>query len=228
MALGILTAISIFLVLNPEQAKLIQFWDYDVLKSLAPAIWTCFVVCILGNLLPIPTPYSFVVWFAGFQLRDQNLLFPAIVAFFASIGCLVGEMVGYFVGRGTAELTEKEYKTIEELKQTLQEHPRLAPFLIFLFGLTPLNDDLLTVPLGFIKYSFKRTLFYCWLGKLCMVLILAYLPFEIGTGGDSLALSIANLYAVVVLIWLMCRFDWFEIVKKMRKGRKKNSAASNP
>ncbi len=217
VSLAFLTVLTVYFAFHPDQVAVIQFWDYATLKELTPALGTCFVVCIIGNLLPVPTPYSWVVWFAGFNLRAQNLFYPAIVALVASAGCLIGEMVGYFVGRGAAEVTKgREYRTIQQLQTLLARRPRIAPVLIFIFGLTPLNDDLLTVPLGFIKYSARKTMFFCWLGKLGLMLILAYLWFTLPAGEEAWWISMIPLYIVVVTIYMMVKVDWFAVLEKLR------------
>src|SRR4030042_263638 len=164
--LASLTLLTIYFVFHPDQATIIQFWNYNELGELIPALGICFVVCFLANLLPIPTPYVFVVWSAGYNLIKQNIFFPTLVAIVASVGCFLGEVASYLLGRGVAKISKGiEFRTVQQLQALLARHPRLAPLIIFLFGLTPLNDDLLIMPLGFIKYSARKTLFFCWLGK---------------------------------------------------------------
>ncbi len=217
ICLAVLAVLTAYFAVYPERVTSIQFWDYAALQELVPALGTCFVVCVIGNLLPVPTPYSFVVWFAGFNLRAQNIFYPALIALVASAGCLIGEMGGYLVGRGTAEVTKgHEFRTIQQLQSLLARHPRIAPALVYIFGLTPLNDDLLTVPLGFIKYSARKTVFFCWLGKLSMMLILAYLWFTLPVGADAWWVSMLSLYAVVITIYLMIKVDWFAVLEKIR------------
>jgi uncharacterized membrane protein YdjX (TVP38/TMEM64 family) len=92
----------------------------------------------------------------------------------------------------------------------------MAPFLIFLFGLTPLSDDVLMVPLGLIRYSAKKTILFCWLGKFCMMMIFAYNLLNICNliGGESWLLSIITLYILILMIYLFLRIDFLKIRKK--------------
>jgi membrane protein YqaA with SNARE-associated domain len=236
MAEGILLAILVVLALltayfifYPGQAIIIQFGDYSVLQELMPALITTFVVCIIGNLIPIPTPYVFVVWLAGSSLREQNFFFPALVALVASAGCLIGELGGYGVGRGAAEISKgRDFRAIQQLQALLTRHPRLAPAIVFFFGLTPLNDDLLLVPLGFMKYSARKTIFFCWLGKLCMMLVLAYLWFPPPSGEEAWWLSMLSLYAIVIILYLMVKVDWFVMMEKVRAWFTRKAVSPKP
>ena len=227
--LMVLTLLTAYFAVYPDQVAIIQVWDSAALQELAPALCTCFIVCLIGNLLPVPTPYVFVVWFAGFNLRTQNIFFPTLVALVASVGCLIGEMGGYLVGRGVAEASKgREFRTIQQLQTLLTRHPRLAPALVFFFGLTPLNDDLLIVPLGFIKYSARKTVFFCWLGKLGMMLVLGYLWFTLPSGEEVWWVSMLALYAIVIILYLMVKVDWFAVVEKVRARFARDAVPPQP
>jgi membrane protein YqaA with SNARE-associated domain len=175
-------------------------------------------VCLIGNLLPVPTPYTFVVCFSSQPFLEINTLVPFIIGFVASLGCLIGELIGYFVGRGAAELISEDKKeNLKNYQQYLVNHPKLAPLLIYIFGLTPLNDDMLTIPLGLIKYDFKKTIFWIFIGKLCLMLIFAYNLLKICTliGGESWIISIISLYIIVVLVYLMLRVNLIILIRKV-------------
>jgi len=214
----ILTIISIDLLLIEEHRELItNIWGTQTYETdeLYLRLAIVFVVCVVGNLLPVPTPYSWAVCL-GFAYFVVNPFIPFLFGLVAALGCLVGEMGGYIVGRGAAEvISEERAEKLTKYQEYLVEHPKLAPFLIFLFGLTPLNDDMLTVPLGLIKYSAKKTIIWIWLGKLGMMLIMAYNVFGICglLGGETWELSIISLFVIVILIYAMIRID---IVKKIR------------
>ncbi len=175
---------------------------------------------MIGNLLPVPTPYTFVVCFSSEPFRQLNFLIPLLVGFIASLGCLVGEMGGYLIGRGASEVISVERtENLKKYQQYLVDHPKLAPFLIFLFGLTPLNDDMITIPLGLIKYDVKKTIFWIWLGKLGLMLIFAYNLFNICIflGAENWIISIVTLYFTVVTIYLMLKVNFVEIFNRLKK-----------
>jgi len=155
----------------------------------------------------------------------MNPFIPILVAFIASLGCMVGEIGGYAVGRGASGLISRERsQNLEKYQIFLIEHPRTAPLLIFIFGLTPLNDDFITIPLGIIKYSFLKTIFWCWLGKLGLMLIFAYRLFNICSllGGKNWVLSIVSLYLIIIFMYLMVKIDLLAFFKNFVEKRKKD------
>ena len=221
ISLTILTILSLDLLINAAHREVIaNISRYPQFQDLASGLFITFLVCMIGNLLPVPTPYAFVVCFSAQPFREMNVFIPLLVGFVASLGCLIGEMGGYLVGRGTSELISTERsETLKNYQQFLVDHPKLAPLLIYLFGLTPLNDDMITVPLGLIKYDVKKTIFWVWLGKLGLMLIFAYnlLNICIFLGGENWIFSITTLYFTVITVYLMLRVDFIEIFKKLKK-----------
>ncbi|MFX0083030.1 MAG: VTT domain-containing protein [Candidatus Hodarchaeota archaeon] len=217
----IITIISIDLLLNVSHREVIEdISRYEPFQNLGTGLLVTFWVCLVGNLLPVPTPYTFVVCFSSQPFLEINYLVPFIVGFVASLGCLVGELGGYFIGRGASELiSEERTENLNNYQQYLISHPKLAPFLIYLFGLTPLNDDMLTVPLGLIKYDIKKTIFWVFFGKLCLMLIFAYNLLAICTliGGESWIISIVSLYLIVVLVYLMLKVNLVDLIRKVNK-----------
>jgi len=229
----ILTIISIDFLLNESHRVAIEnISKYEPFQNLYHALFITFIVCVIGNLLPVPTPYTIVVCFSSLPFLNLNPFIPLLVGFIASLGCLVGELGGYMVGRGAAEIISEE--RIEKLKKFqlyLVEHPKVAPFMIFIFGLTPLNDDLITVPLGILKYSLKKTIFWCWLGKLGLMLTFAYNAFGLLDslipggmcgiiGGENWILSVVSLYLIVITIYLIVKIDFGKIAIKFIKKNK--------
>jgi len=223
--LGIITLISIDFIINESHREIIEnISKYPQFQDLASGLLITFLVCLVGNLIPIPTPYTFVVCFSSLPFLQINLLIPVIVAFIASLGCLVGELGGYFVGRGaSAFISEEKSQNLKKYQKFLFEHPKTAPFMIFIFGFTPLNDDFITIPLGIIKYSLFKTIFWCWLGKLSLMLVFSYNIINICSllGGENWILSIVSMYMITIILYIMIKIDLLEfynkLVEKIRK-----------
>jgi len=155
----------------------------------------------------------------------MNPFIPIPVAFIASLGCMIGEIGGYAVGRGASVLiSDERSQNLKKYQVFLIEHPRAAPLLIFIFGLTPLNDDFITIPLGIIKYSFLKTIFWCWLGKLGLMLIFSYDLLGICNllGGESWVLSIISLYLIIIFMYLLVKIDLLAFFKNLVEKWKKN------
>ena len=215
--IAILTVISVDLLINKAHQEAIEnISKYEPFQNLGTGLLITFWVCVIGNLLPIPTPYTWVVCYSS-QPFKVNLFIPLLIGFIASLGCLIGEIGGYILGRGTAEIISDERKEkLKKLQQYLIDHPRLAPLLIFVAALTPISDDLITIPLGIIKYSPKKTIFWCWLGKFGLMLIFAYNLINICNliGGENWILSIITLHVIVILIYSMFRINLLKVKEK--------------
>ncbi|MFX0029293.1 MAG: VTT domain-containing protein [Candidatus Hermodarchaeota archaeon] len=213
-----ITILSIDLILNATHRKIIEdISKYAPFQNLGTGLLVTFWVCLVGNILPVPTPYTFVVCFSSQPFLQINHFVPLIVGFVASLGCLIGELVGYLVGRGASELISEEgAENLKKYQQYLINHPKLAPLLIYLFGFTPLNDDMITIPLGLIKYNFIKTVFWIWLGKLSLMIVFAYNLVRICTliGGESWIISIISLYIIILLVYLMLKVDILELLRK--------------
>ncbi|KKM91951.1 hypothetical protein LCGC14_1223360 [marine sediment metagenome] len=216
--------LSIDLLLNPLHREAIEnISNYAPFQDLGTGLIITFWVSLIGNLLPVPTPYIFVVCFSSIPFLQLHFFIPFIVGFIASLGCLVGEMGGYLVGRGASKfISDEKSKILKVYQQYLVDHPKIAPILIFLFGITPLNDDMLTIPLGLMKYDVKKTVFWIWLGKLCLMLIFAYNVVDICSllGGDNWIITMVTLFLIVIIVYLMLRVDFVKLFKKpKKKGR---------
>ena len=215
----ILTIISFELLFNRTHQEAIEnISKYEPFQNFDTGLIITFWVCVIGNLLPFPTPYTWVVCYSS-QPFMINIFIPLIVSFIASLGCLAGELIGYIIGRGSAEIiSETRTENLKKLQQYLVNHPKLAPLLIFIFGLTPLSDDILIIPLGLIRYSVKKTIFFCWLGKFGLMLIFAYNLVNICNliGGESWILSIISLYVLVIMIYIFLRVDFLELIRRKR------------
>lgn len=110
----------------------------------------------------------------------------------------------------------------------MNERPVFVMFLVFIFGLTPLNDDNILVPLGIAGFSFKKTVFACYLGKLGMMMLFAigsllgidliyslmhysrfellnYLPGALGQGSWMEGMIV--FITIILIVWAMMRID---------------------
>ena len=223
----IITIISIDFLLNESHREIIEnISSYPPFQNLLSGLLITFVVCLIGNLLPFPTPYTFVVCYSALPFLQLNPMIPILVSFIASLGCLVGELGGYFIGRGASFfISEETHQNLKNYQNFLIDHPKLAPIAIFIFGFTPLNDDFITIPLGIIRYSLKKTVFWCWLGKFGLMLIFSYNTLNICSllGGESWILSIISLYIIVILMYLLIKIDILELFNKIAKKSRRKS-----
>ncbi len=231
----ILGVLSVYFYFNPQAGAFLSFSSWKIDRfSLNGTLLIVFIVCLIGNLLPIPTPYTFIIIPAALSFPD----FFWLIGLMASFGALFGEIVGFWVGRGTKEVlehTDTDLEKIEKWKKLANERPKFVMFLIYIFGLTPLNDDNVMVPLGLAEFDFKKTVFSCFLGKLSMMMLFAagtvigidliysvmgYSRFELlnylpGASGQGNWLEGMILFIIVILIvWGMLKIDIGRFLKE--------------
>ncbi len=220
----ILVFFTFYFESHPEKAQIIQVSTYqEKLTNLRMGLWISFIICIVGNILPLPTPYILITWMVSQEFKSIHFLIPLLVAFISSLGSLVGEITGYFVGRGAGELIPQEEgdDSAKFFERVLISNPKTAPFLIYLFGATPLNDDLITVPLGLIKYSFKKTVFWCWFGKLSMMIMVAFFPdlLDFSNPEYSFWTTMFPLFGIIFIFYLFFKVNWEVIIQRLPRIR---------
>jgi len=222
----IINIVSIDFIINESHREIIEnISKYPPFQDLTSGLIITFIVCLIGNLLPIPTPYTVIVCYSSLPFLQENPFIPIVVAFIASLGCMIGEIGGYAVGRGASTfISEEQSQNLRKYQKFLIEHPKTAPILIFIFGLTPLNDDFITIPLGIIKYSFLKTIFWCWLGKFGLMLIFSFNLLNICSllGGESWVISIASLYLIIVVMYIMIKIDLLAFFKNLVEKRNRD------
>lgn len=219
-----LSALSIYFLYDPTSASPFQISTYQAqLTSFESALWIVFVVCLIGNLSPIPFPYMLIVWIVANQYRRTEVYFALLIGLIASFGCLLGEICTYWIGRLIQPLlSESKQKNLENLLRIFEQKPWFIPIAIYLFGATPISDDILLIPLGLIKYSPKKTVFFCWLGKLTLMEAFAFLPdlFGMTSSTYSFYSTMFPLFLIVLVSYLVVRVDWVSFLTNSKIGKK--------
>jgi membrane protein YqaA with SNARE-associated domain len=193
------------------------------------------IACFLGALVPFPVPYVLIVGIvANHYYADQVLGFGGVLlmVIIATLVNAVGDFVDWIIGYGGGKLSEKGEidSALEELRHINEggeipdniwarlvfKNPAIIPVLLLLFGMTPLPDSLLFIPLGVINYSLKKTMFWNAVGKFLMMLFVALLgifTFELmftlfGGGGEfGWVTGMIVLYLSWALMAIMTKFQ---------------------
>ena len=189
------------------------------------AIGIVSILCFIGAIIPIPVPYMIPValfsaaWVAG-NLYTAGFLITGIV-FFSAISNAIGDILDYYIGRGAEYVLSQDDPELQNRwSQVILKKPKLIPGVILIFGITPLPESLLMVPLGMIKYDVKKTFVWMFLGKIIMMLVMAllgifaqqYLGLFSSEGITGLIIGLASLY----IMWAMIVF----MMKKSPKREK--------
>jgi len=164
-----------------------------------------------------------ILWIVAHQFTNSAIDLALLCGLIASFGCVLGEIVTYWIGRTIRPLlSESKQQNMKFILSTLEHRPWVIPFVIYLFGATPVSDDILLIPLGLIKYSPKRTIFFCWLGKFTLMEAFALLPdlFGMTSSSYSFISTMLPLFLIVLITYLVLRLDWVTILTNSQLVKK--------
>ena len=99
---------------------------------------------------------------------------PILTAFFSSLGSTLGELTGYFAGKGGEEMISND-KRIKKVKGWMDKY---GLWVVFVLAIIP-NPlfDLAGIISGITKVPLKKYLFTVFMGKLIKFTVLAYTGF---------------------------------------------------
>jgi len=130
-----------------------------------------FLTSLIGSATIIfPFPSAAFVFAAG------ALLNPLLVGILAGLGSTIGEFTGYALGWGGRKVIKNKWK--KWIKRTEEAFQKYGGFwIIILFAVTPLPDDLTGIVGGILKYPIKKYFLASLIGKIALHLIIAYAGF---------------------------------------------------
>ena len=174
----VIVMVTILCVLYPtfgEYFSIANWFGSEALGKVPIWIALLFVmlVCFLGALIPIPIPYALpITLFAAVWFKLGLTAIPLIIVlvFLATIANTIGDLVDYLAGKEAQHLLSKEDPEVQNRwSQLILRRPKAIPAVIVLFGLTPLPDSLLMVPLGMVRYDIKKTTLWMFLSRIVMM-----------------------------------------------------------
>ncbi|MHA1268157.1 MAG: VTT domain-containing protein [Candidatus Helarchaeota archaeon] len=222
------------------------FWYGDLFGTLGIYL-ALFIISIFANMTVIfPVPYTIALAVIIF-LQDVN---PVILGISAGAGAAIGEITAYYVGKGSASLTDtSKSESIKKMKARIKKGYAIP--LMFLCAATPIPDDQLLLLLGYAGYSIWKMLITYFFGKITLCLWTAFLikfawnvpsfePFFAVFGIDRNAIiqyeatghyessinpwiSFIAWLAVLILFIVIFYFDWIALFRKILKIQKKTN-----
>lgn len=250
----ILSAIIVFIVIllwlaisgiNMGELFISFTFSYGDLFGALGIYIALFIISIFANMTVIfPVPYtialSVVIFYGGVN--------PLILGIFAGSGAAIGEITAYYLGKGSASLTDtKKSKSLEKMKKRIKKGYAIP--LMFLCAATPIPDDQLLLLLGYSGYSIWKMLITYFFGKIALCLWTAYLiifawnvpafePVFTIFGIDKEAIeayestgtytsnvnpwvAFIGWLALLLLFFVIFYFDWMGFFKKIFKRQKK-------
>ena len=176
-----------------------------------------FAVCFLGNVtILLPVPFALVVYAFGATLD------PLILGLVSGVGCTVGELSAYLVGRGGRRIMDRRYGDRLDAVERLID--RYGAIVVFLAALLPIPDDLILVPLGILKYDLRRIFVAMLTGKTLMCLVIAYaghysysMIVDVFESSGLMGVA-ASVVLLVVTLYIMIRIDWTKLIDGVTKA----------
>lgn len=219
----IIIATTILCILNPNFGEYFTLSSWFKSESLGNVpIWVAILfvmlVCFLGALIPIPIPYTLpitifaAIWFSQYGLTAW--VFILILVLCATFANTVGDMMDYLIGHGAQYIMNKDDPQVENRwSRIILSKPKAIPGVIVLFGLTPLPDSMLMVPLGIAKYDKKKAFLWMFISRFVMMMIFALagvFTLELFTGEQEgpfgWVFGIVMLYVLWLIIVIMLRY----------------------
>ena len=223
--LGIIIAVSIYCVLNPNFGEYFSVRNWFTSRTLGKvsfwvAVGFTMIVCFFGALIPMPTPYIIpitlfsAIWYNTYGIGAWYMILGLVVL--AAFANTIGNLITYLIGEGAQYVMKKEDPEVQNVwSRIILKHPKATPIAIFIFGLTPLPDSLLLIPLGIAKYDIRKTFFYMFFSRVLMMGFCAFAGifaikwfFVEGTGEDPYGWisGIIILYIMWLVIVIMLKY----------------------
>jgi membrane protein YqaA with SNARE-associated domain len=238
-----LLALYVVLLLysDPVQQGMLEFVSFFTEFGSSDLVWIFLLVFLfmaVGNSTNIPVGIPAVYFFAkSIPTGDTFWMLLALFALAAGFGASIGEIGVYALGRGAARVLRgrDSVKNLQYFVRLLTDRRSLTPLLVYFFGLTPLPDQLIIIPLGVARYPLKRVLFPCALGKATFSLIISLGATLFHQAGPE-TVTIASLIqegmflALILSILVVCvSINWEPIFEKYtRKTPKVTDSAAVP
>ncbi len=178
--------------------------------SLQYGYFGVFLVSLFGAAsIFIPVPDSAII----FAIAGSGLFSPLLIAIAATVGGTVGEFSGYLLGFGGRKPIKKRFEKNMDFFDRLFK--KYGSFVIFIFALTPLPDDLIFIPLGVIRYNALKAFISGFAGKFILNLGIAYgglffvdfIGDAVGLTNDWISVLISTILGIAVFV-LMLKIDW--------------------
>lgn len=167
-------------------------------------------------------PYTLVIFFLA-----SSGLNPLYLALLMGFGTTIGQLSGWVIGVwGSRWLKRSKPAEYDALERMLKHRPGVVRWLLFLFAVTPLPDDLLFIPLGMLRYSLWNIFWPTLLGKTITGFFVSYsghhftslLRPEQPSAPLAIASQVGTLFAVGIIIYLIVKLDWTRMMHRMLDG----------
>lgn len=132
-----------------------------------------FIVASLGGVSSITSSSLFIF----LSILAAGGLSPLLLGLVGGIGASIGDSLFFYIGTKAENIApEKMSKKSEKISKIIQSKPKwVVPIMVYLYaGFAPLPNDIMTVPLGFFKYKYKKIIAPLILGNITYTILFSY------------------------------------------------------
>lgn len=200
--------------------------------AIAYGYFGAFLSALIGNLTIIFVfPYTIITFFLATQGLD-----PILLGVLTGVGAFLGELSGYIIGRwGSKKFQAAKPEAYDALERIVDYRPKFVQWLLFLFSLLPLPDDVLFIPLGMLRYPVWKLTWPSVLGKIGAALVITYagnfaikyLDGASATSPQSILGQLGSLFTLTLAMYAMFKMDWTKMMHRLLDGHP-STAPSTP
>jgi membrane protein DedA with SNARE-associated domain len=149
----------------------------------------------------IPLPSEIIMPFAGYLVFKGEMVLW-IVAFMGALGCVLGSIPAYYVGKtGGRTLAEKYGRFVliskKDLKMADDWFKNYGEIIIFVGRLLPAVRTFIALPAGIARMNMTKFIIYTFVGSFIWCWALAYIGMVFGEQWDTLKVYFHEFHYVI-------------------------------
>ena len=191
---------------------LLAVWIISVISSMG---YGGIVLLMAIESACIPLPSEIIMPFAEYLVYKSELVLW-IVAFMGALGCVLGSIPAYYVGKtGGRNLAEKYGRFVLISKKDLQMaddwFKNYGEIIIFIGRLLPAVRTFIALPAGIARMNMSKFIIYTFVGSFIWCWTLAYIGMVFGEQWDTLKVYFHEFHyviagaAVIFIAWYIRR-----------------------
>lgn len=191
---------------------LLAVWIMSVISSMG---YGGIVLLMAIESACIPLPSEIIMPFAGYLVFKGEMVLW-IVAFMGALGCVLGSIPAYYVGKtGGRTLAEKYGRFVliskKDLKMADDWFKNYGEIIIFIGRLLPAVRTFIALPAGIAKMNMTKFIIYTFVGSFIWCWALAYIGMVFGEQWDTLKVYFHEFHyviagaAVIFIAWYIRR-----------------------
>jgi membrane protein DedA with SNARE-associated domain len=191
---------------------LLAVWIMSVISSMG---YGGIVLLMAIESACIPLPSEIIMPFAGYLVFKGEMVLW-IVAFMGALGCVLGSIPAYYVGKtGGRNLAEKYGRFVliskKDLKMADDWFKNYGEIIIFIGRLLPAVRTFIALPAGIARMNMTKFIIYTFVGSFIWCWALAYIGMVFGEQWDTLKVYFHEFHyviagsAVIFIAWYIRR-----------------------